>query len=97
MRALVVAVAVLALARHRAEGVERDDHGKIKRSRAAVASFRKAHPCPATGKARGPCPGYVVDHILALCRHGKDEPENMQWQSRADAKAKDKWECARDR
>ncbi len=38
-------------------------------------------------------PGWVVDHIIALCKGGKDEPANMQWQTIADAKAKDKWEC----
>lgn len=93
----LILCATPALARHKAEGVARDGHGKIKRSRAAVAAFRKTHPCPATHKTRGACPGYVVDHVLALCRHGKDEPANLQWQSKADAKAKDKWECDRDR
>lgn len=36
--------------------------------------------------------GYVVDHIIALKRGGADSPSNMQWQTKADAKAKDKWE-----
>lgn len=32
--------------------------------------------------------GYVVDHIIALKRGGKDDSSNMQWQTTADAKAK---------
>ena len=52
-------------------------------------AFMKTHPCPATGKPRGACPGYVVDHIVPLCTGGKDRPMNMQWQTVADARAKD--------
>lgn len=25
------------------------------------------------------CPGYQIDHIIALCAGGTDEPCNMQW------------------
>lgn len=39
-----------------------------------------------------PCPGYIVDHIKALACGGPDQPSNMQWQTIADAKAKDRWE-----
>jgi hypothetical protein len=34
----------------------------------------------------------VVDHIVPLCAGGADAPQNMQWQSAAEAKAKDKLE-----
>jgi hypothetical protein len=34
----------------------------------------------------------VVDHITPLKRGGADAPENMQWQTRAEAKAKDRVE-----
>jgi hypothetical protein len=37
-------------------------------------------------------PGYVVDHIVPLKRGGADAPSNMQWQSIADAKAKNRVE-----
>ena len=40
----------------------------------------------------GLCPGYVVDHIVPLKRGGSDAPENMQWQTRGQAKAKDRVE-----
>jgi hypothetical protein len=64
----------------------------IKRSKAARDAFMRSHPCPANGHTRGACPGYVLDHIIALKRGGPDSPSNMQWQTVEAAKAKDKWE-----
>lgn len=75
-----------------AVGVPRDSHGRIKRSSEARAQFKRAHPCPATGKRSGACPGYVIDHVTALKRSGADAPSNMQWQTREAARAKDKIE-----
>jgi hypothetical protein len=60
--------------------------------------FQLAHPCPATGRTSGACPGYVKDHVLPLACGGPDAVANLQWQTVRDAKAKDKWEtkgCAR--
>jgi len=34
----------------------------------------------------------VIDHIVPLKRGGADNPENMQWQAKKDAVAKDRWE-----
>lgn len=65
---------------------------KQTRSSAARAEFVKQHPCPATGKPRGPCPGYVVDHVVPLKRGGADRPSNMQWQTKEEAKIKDRTE-----
>lgn len=70
----------------------RTPSGRIKRSQTAKRSFEKANPCPATGKRGGPCPGYVIDHKRALACGGPDSPGNMQWQTKAAAKAKDKIE-----
>lgn len=70
----------------------RDAQGRIQRSAGAKTDFKRQNPCPATLQPRGPCPGYVIDHIVALKRGGLDAPSNMQWQTRADAKAKDRWE-----
>lgn len=62
------------------------------RSAKAKHDFKSAQPCPATGKSRGACPGWVIDHVIPLACGGADAPSNMQWQTLEDAKAKDKWE-----
>jgi hypothetical protein len=72
--------------------VQRDSHGKIKRNETAKSAFMKTHPCPATGRSSGACPGYVVDHVKPLASGGADNPSNMRWQTTAAAKEKDKWE-----
>jgi hypothetical protein len=64
----------------------RDSHGHIERSAVAKEEFMAR-----TGFPHGR-PGYVVDHIIPLKRGGLDTPSNMQWQTKAEAKAKDKWE-----
>ena len=56
-------------------------------------AFVREHPCPATGRTSGACPGYVVDHIRPLRKGGPDRPMNMQWQTTAEGKAKDRVEC----
>ena len=64
------------------------------RSYAARAEFARSHPCPSTGAHKpNKCTGYIIDHIKPLCKGGADAPSNMQWQTVAEAKAKDKWEC----
>jgi hypothetical protein len=64
----------------------------VKRSHAAIAAFKRANPCPATGRPSGKCPGYVIDHINPLACGGEDAPSNMQWQTRAESLEKDRWE-----
>src|SRR5215213_11439075 len=58
----------------------------------AEIEFRAANACPSTGLTRGPCKGYVVDRIIPPTCGGAESPENMQWQTIAEARAKDKWE-----
>ena len=72
--------------------VRLDRHGRIKRSKAARSAFERQNPCPSTGRNRGACPGYVVDHVKPLECGGADAPSNMQWQTVADGKMKDKTE-----
>jgi hypothetical protein len=64
----------------------RDAKGRIKRSAAAKHQFETQ-----TGYPHGR-PGYVVDHIVPLACAGADAPNNMQWQTIAEAEAKDKTE-----
>jgi hypothetical protein len=73
-------------------GVKRDKRGRIKRSSSSKNAFKKSHPCPSTGKSKGACHGYVIDHRTPLKKGGSDSPSNMQWQTKEAAKAKDKWE-----
>ena len=54
--------------------------------------FQRQHPCPSTGRPTGACPGYIKDHIRALDCGGPDAVSNLQWQTIAAAKAKDRWE-----
>lgn len=82
----------ITYATDRCETCSRDQRGHIQRHSGAKAEFKRQHPCPSTGKPSGACPGYVVDHIQALKRGGADSPNNMQWQTTNEAKAKDKWE-----
>jgi hypothetical protein len=64
----------------------RDARVHIKRSEAAKRAFERQSGFP---KGRR---GYVVDHIRPLACGGADVPSNMQWQTTAEAKAKDGWE-----
>lgn len=75
-----------------AQRVTRDKHGRIARSVKAKDDFRKGHPCPSTGKKSGACPGYVIDHRQALKHGGTDTAGNMQWQTSADSRIKDRSE-----
>ncbi len=83
IRKLILAVTASAMV---APAVE----AKIPRSSSAKAEFKRQQPCPSTGKPRGACPGYIIDHVIPLCAGGQDEPANMQWQTVADAKEKDR-------
>ena len=78
---------------------ERDARGKLRRSSTIKREFLTRYGYP-----RGR-PGFVLDHIFALAGCGDgftvgcDVPWNIQFQSKADGKAKDKWErvyCAPD-
>jgi hypothetical protein len=71
---------------------ERTPSGRIRRSSSTRRAFQELHPCPSTGATAGRCPGYVIDHIVPLKRGGADAVENMQWQSEAEARAKDRVE-----
>lgn len=86
MQALLIGLAVVLAATTCAEAGQR--------SSAAKAEFKRQQPCPATSSSRGPCPGHVVDHVVPLCAGGADHASNMQWQTAAEAKTKDRAEIA---
>jgi 5-methylcytosine-specific restriction endonuclease McrA len=65
---------------------------RVHRSEAARRHFKQENPCPSTGESTGRCPGYVIDHIVPLACGGEDAPDNMQWQTIEEGKAKDKIE-----
>lgn len=65
---------------------------KIIRSSSAKDEFKRHQPCPSTGRPRGACPGYIIDHVVPLCAGGPDDPGNMQWQTVEAAKVKDRAE-----
>ena len=58
----------------------------------AEVFFKLANPCPSTGQTSGACTGYVIDRIVPVVCGGAEEPSNMQWQTIAAARAKDRWE-----
>jgi hypothetical protein len=68
---------------------------KEHRSREVTREFQREHPCPSTGGTTGRCPGYIRDHVRPLACGGADAAFNLQWQTVAAAKAKDRWERKR--
>jgi len=64
---------------------KRDSNGVIIRSPAVRAAFQKIHPCPATKRTTGACPGWQKDHVISMgAKHptlggGCDSVSNMQW------------------
>lgn len=75
----------------------RDASGTIVRSSKVLSDFQKLHPCPATGLAKGACPGWAKDHVIPLACGGCDAVWNLQWlpddqKSVAGAHAKDRFE-----
>lgn len=88
MRHAWVALLIIALAVPAAAKTE----SRHNRDPQVAREFQRHHPCPATGRTSGACPGYVRDHIIPLACGGPDTVANLQWQTTADAKAKDRVE-----
>ena len=70
---------------------KRDASGRIARSDAVRRDFMRL-----TGYPNGR-QGYVIDHIIPLACCGPDTTRNLQWQTVAEARAKDRveLECRR--
>ena len=73
-------------------GMSTPADARAKRNQSAKVEFKAGHPCPATGARKGPCKGYVIDHVNPLACGSADAPSNMRWQTVAEGRAKDKWE-----
>jgi hypothetical protein len=71
---------------HTTSPASRNSRGRIKPSAAAKDEFLHETGYPHGRK------GYVVDHKVSLACGGADAPSNMQWQTTAEGKAKDKVE-----
>ncbi len=89
---MVSLLLAVALAASPACHLDRNARHRIRRRSPARQAFKATHPCPSSGAATGSCEGYIVDHICPLACCGADAPSNMQWQTTAESKAKDKWE-----
>ena len=63
------------------------------RPSSAKENFRKANPCPSTGRSSGSCPGYEVEHMNPPACGGADSPGNMQWVQASAARKKGAPEC----
>ena len=48
-------------------------------------AFQRSHPCPATGRTSGNCPGYVVGYALLPKYGGKYDESNMRWMTESEA------------
>jgi len=69
--------------------VVRNEDGSIKRSSAVLRAFQIIHPCPVTGSRTGSCPGWSIDHTIALACGGCDDIHNLQWMPVAIKSCKD--------
>ena len=71
--------------------------GSIARRADVLRAFKKAHPCPSTGKSSGRCDGWQIDHVIPLAVGGCDSLHNLQYlpnqiKSCAGKICKDRWE-----
>ena len=75
----------------------RDSDGSISRRADVLITFRRIHVCPSTGKTKGPCPRWQIDHVIPLACGGCDAVSNLQWlpvaiKTCTSAGCKDRWE-----
>lgn len=75
----------------------RDAAGVIKRRSDVLTAYRKAHPCPSTGKTTGACPRWSMNHMIPIAKGGCDAVSNLAWmpnviKSCAEPQCIDRWE-----
>jgi len=59
--------------------IQRDSHGRIKRSRYLIKKFKELYPCNERMKEVEACKYWQVDHIVPLGVGGIDAMINLQW------------------
>ena len=95
-RSILIAIAVISpIASYSA--YQANDKSYLKRNATVKRHFKQQTICPTTGTYTQKCAGYVVDHIIPLKCYGKDSVENMQYQTIADAKIKNRYEIRGDK
>ncbi len=50
-------------------------------------AYERNHPCPATGKIFGSCPGYVIYYAPPSKRVVSSDPWQMQWMTEEEERA----------
>lgn len=70
----------------------RNAWGDILRRADVLSAFKRAWPCPATGRTTGACPGWYMDHVIPLACGGADAVWNLQWLPESAWRDKSKWE-----
>lgn len=76
---------------------KRTADGSILRRADVLREFKRLYPCPSTGRATGPCPGWNIDHTIPLACGGCDSIPNLSWlpveiKRCAGQFCKDRWE-----
>ena len=53
----------VSIIKARQRRVKAPAEARIKRNQSAKVEFKYEHPCPSSGARKGPCKGYVIDHV----------------------------------
>jgi len=61
-------------------------YATTQRDPAVRKDFQRTHPCPSNHETSGPCPGWVVDHIVPLCAGGADREHAVAVEARGQGK-----------
>ncbi len=88
LAALVASVAALIACAVAA----RAGHAGDSRNPSVKREFQREHRCSSTGLTTGKCPGYIIDHRIALCVGGTDTADSMRWMTFDASILKDRWE-----
>src|SRR5262249_38123459 len=79
----------------RYQSCARDPNGRIPGVQQRSSSFGKITLAQQPAQPPSPAPATFIDHMIALKTSGSDAPENRRWQTREEARAKNRaeWHC----